>query len=280
MWSKKARAAFRFLETEPTADETVIKRAYLRAAKKYHPDKNPADRENAERKFKELQDHMLVLKAELQNQAAESWEEMESSDENAPPVMLDEESWLDSMVSSFSNLGFDLHAFGIPLTTGRVPVIVKVSPQTMIEGGPVNVDLPCGAKVRLNVAEGTFSGEAIALRTASARYMVSMHPDLPEGAEDSGDLVSLVVEPLLTDLLLGHPVRLPLLDGDEERPLTEDEIRNGEVYVLEGGLPLPEGLRSDLRIIVRPVLPDASDPEQRQLLEALHSHLTLYGSPI
>jgi len=42
---------YEILEVERTADKTVIKKAYRSMAKKYHPDKNPGDKE-AEKKFK------------------------------------------------------------------------------------------------------------------------------------------------------------------------------------------------------------------------------------
>ncbi len=42
---------YEILEVEQTADKTVIKKAYRTMAKKYHPDKNPGDKE-AEKKFK------------------------------------------------------------------------------------------------------------------------------------------------------------------------------------------------------------------------------------
>ena len=51
---------YELLEISPDADEETIKKAYRRLAVKYHPDKNPGDKE-AEEKFKEVNEANEVL---------------------------------------------------------------------------------------------------------------------------------------------------------------------------------------------------------------------------
>ena len=43
------------------ADETDVKKAYKKAALRYHPDKNPDDREGAEARFKRVSEAYQVL---------------------------------------------------------------------------------------------------------------------------------------------------------------------------------------------------------------------------
>ena len=48
------------LEIQPDADEDTIKKAYRRLAVKYHPDKNPGNKE-AEEKFKKISHAYEIL---------------------------------------------------------------------------------------------------------------------------------------------------------------------------------------------------------------------------
>jgi DnaJ family protein A protein 2 len=52
---------YAILCVEKNADESVIKKAYYKLAQKWHPDKNPNNREEAEKKFKEISEAYGVL---------------------------------------------------------------------------------------------------------------------------------------------------------------------------------------------------------------------------
>ena len=54
------RDYYEVLGIDKSADENAIKKAYWSLAKKYHPDKNPGDKE-AEEKFKEVNEAYAVL---------------------------------------------------------------------------------------------------------------------------------------------------------------------------------------------------------------------------
>ena len=49
------------LEVAPSASQDEIKRAFRKQAMKYHPDRNPGDKE-AEQKFKQINEAYEVLK--------------------------------------------------------------------------------------------------------------------------------------------------------------------------------------------------------------------------
>ena len=55
------RDYYEVLGVEKSASDDEIKKAYRKLAKKYHPDANPDDKENAEKKFKEVNEAYEVL---------------------------------------------------------------------------------------------------------------------------------------------------------------------------------------------------------------------------
>lgn len=55
------RDYYEILGVEKTASDDEIKKAFRKLAKKYHPDANPDDKENAEKKFKEVNEAYEVL---------------------------------------------------------------------------------------------------------------------------------------------------------------------------------------------------------------------------
>lgn len=52
---------YNILGVDKNADEATIKKSYYKLAQKYHPDKNPDNREDAENKFKEISEAYGVL---------------------------------------------------------------------------------------------------------------------------------------------------------------------------------------------------------------------------
>src|ERR1051326_7236005 len=55
------RCYYEVLEVERTADDGVVKTAFRKLAMKWHPDKNPGDRE-CEHRFKEINEAYDILK--------------------------------------------------------------------------------------------------------------------------------------------------------------------------------------------------------------------------
>ena len=58
------RDYYEVLGVEKSASDDEIKKALRKLAKKYHPDANPDDKENAEKKFKEVNEAYEVLSDE------------------------------------------------------------------------------------------------------------------------------------------------------------------------------------------------------------------------
>ena len=52
---------YKILGVDKNADETTIKKAYRKMAVKYHPDKNPDNKEECEAKFKKISEAYQAL---------------------------------------------------------------------------------------------------------------------------------------------------------------------------------------------------------------------------
>jgi len=52
---------YKILELPPNASDDEIKKAYKKLAMKYHPDKNPDNKEESEKKFKEIAEAYEIL---------------------------------------------------------------------------------------------------------------------------------------------------------------------------------------------------------------------------
>jgi len=52
---------YKILELDKSANDEQIKKAYRKLAIKWHPDKNPDDKQNAEEKFKKINEAYSVL---------------------------------------------------------------------------------------------------------------------------------------------------------------------------------------------------------------------------
>lgn len=55
------RSYYEILELSKTASEADIKKAYRKLALKWHPDKNPGNQKEAEKRFKEISEAYEVL---------------------------------------------------------------------------------------------------------------------------------------------------------------------------------------------------------------------------
>uniref|UniRef100_A0A0N5AXV5 J domain-containing protein n=1 Tax=Syphacia muris TaxID=451379 RepID=A0A0N5AXV5_9BILA len=61
MAPREDRCLYSILGVSRTADEMAIKKAYRKLALQWHPDKNPGDKENAEKKFKQIAQAYEIL---------------------------------------------------------------------------------------------------------------------------------------------------------------------------------------------------------------------------
>lgn len=289
---------YRILGVERNADEKAIKRAYRQLAVKFHPDKNPGDKE-AENRFKEINEAYEVLgdpqKRAKYDQLGASYQRWQSM--GGPPGGFDWSQWMGGApggvrveVSDLDGLfggGFSdffqaifggMAAGGAARARGRdlehrVPISLEEAyhgTQRKISrsGRNLEVKIPPGARSGTRVRV-TGQGEA-GQGSAGDLYLVIDIADDSRFTRDGDDLHT-EFEVGLTVAVLGGEAGVPTPTGTVMLKIPAGS-QPGQTFRLKGrGMP---GLRKpaqkgDLFARLKVKLPRNLSPEEQSLFEKL-----------
>jgi len=273
------------------ASQEEIKKAYRRLALKYHPDRNPGDKE-AEERFKEINEAYAVL-SDPKKRAAYDRGHLEAP-EYRPEDLFD----------LFFQEVFGVRGHRRPPRGEDLEAEVEVELQDLLHGAEKEVRytrlVPCEAcggeggrrtpcpacrgrgrvpreeRVRVQVPPGMDEGHLLRVPGYGnlgpggpgdlyLRIRVRPHPHLERQGPDLVYRLRLG----LAQAALGARVEVPGLEG----PIPLDippGTGHGEVFALEGGgLPLPGGRgRGTLRVVVELAVPKKLSPKAQKLLRA------------
>lgn len=281
------------------ASQDDIKRAYRRLAKEHHPDRNPKNKEEATRRFKEIQAAYEVLgDADRRSQfdrfgaggprpQYEQWSTHGDPFGGATEVEFGD---LGSIFEQFFSRGGA--ARGGRRRTGRRPTPgadlhheVTLSLHEVAHGAAREVALSLGEdteRIQFRVPAGVTDGQKIRLRgqgqpgsggRGDLIVTCRVAPD-PRFRREGRDL--FVDLPLtFAQAALGARVDVPTLDGAATLTVPAGTSGGARLRLRGKGLPdAKSGEEGDLFAVVRVTVPKSISPEARELIERLDEALS------
>jgi curved DNA-binding protein len=292
---------YEILGVERSADEKEIKRAYRKLALKYHPDKNPGDKQ-AEEKFKELNEAYEVLgdaqKRARYDQLGTSYRQWERTGRGSDDF--DWSQWAGGAPGGatrveFGDLG-DLFGGGFSdffnaIFGGEMPGAnrrsgapgrdvrqkLSVSLAEAYAGGSRRVDID-GRRLDVKIPAGAKTGTRIRLSGQGARgaqgsgdlYLdLEVLPD--DRFERHGDNLYAEVDVDLYTAVLGGEARVQTLEGDVVLTIPAGSQPDQTIRLKGRGMPKlrhPDQ-HGDLFARVKIAIPTNLNADERELFEKL-----------
>lgn len=290
---------YQILGVDRSADEKEIKRAYRKLALKYHPDKNPGDKQ-AEEKFKELNEAYEVLgdaeKRAKYDQLGASYRQWERMGRGSGDF--DWSQWAGGVPGGatrveFGDLGelfgggfsdFFNAIFGGGMPAGgarpgasgrrrdirqRLSISLAeaysgASRRVAVNGRKLDVKIPAGARTGTKIR---LSGQAGGAGDVYLDVEV-----LPDGRFDrKGDDLYTDAQVDLYTAVLGGELKVPTLEGDVVLTIPPGSQSDQMFRLKDRGMPKlrHKDQHGDLFVRVKVVIPTNLSPEERQLFEKL-----------
>lgn len=290
---------YKILGVDKKASADEIKKAFRKLAVKYHPDKNPGDKQ-AEEKFKEISEANEVLsdveKRKKYDEFVESWSQYQGRGQGSEGfdwtkwqergnTRSQEFTYEDENFGDFSSFfetlfGFNRKARG-PAKGQDYSAELEISLEEAFTGTERILEVD-NEKLRIKLKPGTSDGQVIKVKGKAAQgrnggprgdiYMkihIPEHPHYKRNGDDLHcnapvDLYTMVLGgKALIDTLKG-PVRIDIPEGTE----------NGKVLRIKGmGMPKYDqpGQFGDLYAKISVIIPKKLTPEEKELFRELSS---------
>ena len=308
------RDYYEVLGVSRQASESEIKSAYRKLARKYHPDRNPGDKE-AEEKFREIQQAYSVLsdadKRRKYDQFGFDFEEAAAAGARAGPQGGYSFRWGGPGGATFTGFDFDTEDIGSIFeqmfggaargpgrrarrSTWKPPAVeqeITVDFLTAARGGSVELALrrPDGegtARIRVDIPAGIADGGKLRLRGQGGggadlilKVRVAPHPYFERRGQD----IHVQVPITIPEAVLGCKVDVPSIDGIVTVTVPPGTSSHQRLRLRGRGLATPgkEG-RGDQYVEIKIVAPRDAATRSRDLMEEFarrHPDNPRLGSP-
>lgn len=282
-----AQDYYEVLGVERTADAATIKKAYRKLAQKYHPDRNPGDKQ-AEEKFKQITEAYAVLSdAEKRKQydrfGDSDFRQRFSHDDIFRNVDLGD------IFGGFAGEDLFSQLFGgrprgprRPAKGQNYSMQISIPLRLAVQGGERRIDyrndgrveqikvrIPAGIETGARLRIAGKGGASPSGGPAGDLYLqVEVESD-PIFTREGNDLLVRVEIPF-SGICLGTSVEVPTLDSPK-RVKVPAGLQPGQKIRLRGFGVAASGRRpaGDLYAVIEVVVPKSLNKEQRQLIEQL-----------
>jgi DnaJ-class molecular chaperone len=272
---------YEILGVPKNASEADITKAYRALARKYHPDRNPGDKE-AEAKFKEIQNAYDVLSdtAKRANYdrfgspdgARGGFSGFSGGSGGISPDMMEE--ILRQFGGGGGGFNFDFGGFGggSPRQSRRaarppedVEHDITVPFLTAVTGGKIDLSID-GQAVGVTVPAGAKDGQSLRLKGIlpnGGNLKLKLHVEPHPYFRREGDDVAVDVPISLSEAVLGAKVDAPKPDGGTVTVTVPPGTSSGaKLRVRKQG-----GGGKDLYVVLKVVVPKHIDAKSRELIE-------------
>ena len=289
----KYKDYYKILDVPRDASDEVIKKAYRKLARKYHPD--VSKEANAKERFQDVSEAYETLKDKEKRGAYDSLGSYRPGQEFRPPP-----DWSERFGQKFGDdLGdIDLSdlfaAFGggfgrsagarrgfrrgsVPIPGEDYEVTVRITLEEAFAGTEREFRIG-NQTVRARIPRGASDGERLRLRGKGGPGMNGGPPG------DLYLLISLVPHPLFKangrdldlevpvapwEAALGAQIEVPTLEGEVKMKLPPGSKSGQKLRLAGKGLPRPGGGAGDLYAVIMIVVPGSLTDRERQLYEQL-----------
>lgn len=277
------------LGVERNADAAAIKKAYRKLAQKYHPDRNPGDKQ-AEEQFKKITEAYAVLsdpeKRRQYDQFGESGFHQRFSQEDIFRNMD-----FGDIFGSFGGEDLFSQLFGGGRRGARqvskgqdYSMQISIPFRLAVQGGERRIDYRRDGQVeqiKVRIPAGIESGAKLRVagkggghpggRPGDLFLQIEVEPD-PLFSRDGNDL-QVRVEVPFSGICLGTSVEVPTL-GNPKRVKVPAGLQPGQKIRLRGFGVAASGRRpaGDLFAVIDVAVPKELNDTQRQLIEQLQQH--------
>lgn len=279
-----ARDPYDILGVSRTASAEEITKAYRALARKYHPDRNPGDKE-AEAKFKEVQNAYDILNDPAKRSNFDRFGSPEGArgsgfggfssfgGQMSPEDLQDilRNFGMGGFPGGFSfEFGGEPHAPPRGRRSRQAPVEeiereISVPFLTAARGGKLDLMID-HTEVSVNIPAGAKDGQALRLKgllPGGANLKLKLKIDPHPYFRREGDLVLVDVPISLAEAVLGTRVDVPILDGGRVSVTVPPGTSSGAKLRLKG-----MGIKGgDLYAVMKIVVPKNVDGRGRELIE-------------
>lgn len=278
---------YKILGIERTATDDEIKKAYRQLALKYHPDKNPGDKE-AEERFKVIAEAYSILsdkdKRAAYDRPSPFADGFRTRNSSGFTVNVNE------MMGELWNKFYGNGTWGFDVKGEDIRINLNITLEESYTGCKKDIVLPTGETLKLDIKPGTYSGLKFRARGKGhkSKFNEMAQPgdvfiyinvlNDPRFKAIQHDLYR-EIEISLYDSLLGIEVEVETMEGLYKIKVPEGTKHGQKLRIPNKGMPVYNSpMKGDFYVVVN-VIVHKFDDKERKALDVLRKYVNKKNKP-